>query len=446
MRQVLLLIATLGAAACQGSDAGSAPRSELDGAADSGTPDGPRAAYRAEVVRELSVERDGRSFPVELVRVIRPDGGRTYVHWIRSDRPAPTPAVLATDPYGGIDWSGEEVDARWAGRSKGVYDDVEQPDYDGETKVNYEPASIAQVNDEAYIHLLNGFAVLRVHGRFYAGGSVADDIEDMKAGMWFLAEQPDVDHSRVGVFGGSWGGFESLYASAFGDRRIAPLVTVALYPPADFSEWLPYAASRAEPVLSALRGHRHRVEATTGPMATADYTGLTFADLCPGLPSATLLLHDSLDNLVPIRQSERLSALCGADVIYWRRPGTPDPGAATHGPLLEEEGYPSAYTYGVAYLHRRLAPGATLIGAVSPSALVAHLTTVRDAQVRGEDVGFAAPRLRELTDPKMMLIEVKTGQMKGGAEIVAAAVDVVWGTSYTAAEIDAVLSVGLPPP
>lgn len=33
------------------------------------------APYRAEVVRELTFSRDGRNFPVQLVRVHRPDGG-----------------------------------------------------------------------------------------------------------------------------------------------------------------------------------------------------------------------------------------------------------------------------------------------------------------------------------------------------------------------------------
>jgi dipeptidyl aminopeptidase/acylaminoacyl peptidase len=56
---------------------------------------------------------------------------------------------------------------------------------------------------------------------------VRDDIEDMKAGMWFVADQSDVDKTRIGVYGGSWGGFEALYATAYADPRARPLVTVA---------------------------------------------------------------------------------------------------------------------------------------------------------------------------------------------------------------------------
>lgn len=419
----------------------------VDGAIDHDAAPDAAPGYRAEIVRELDFVRDGHTFPVQLVRVHRPDGKRTYVHWIQSDKPAPTPAVVSTDPYGGIGWSEEEIDTRWSSRASGLYDDTEQPDFDGSAQITYQAMTIDSVNDGEYIHLLNGFSALHVHGRFYAGGSVADEIEDMKAGMWFLAEQPSVDRTKVGVWGGSWGGFESAYASAFGDRRVAPVVTVALYPPVDFSEWLPFGSTRLEPTFSALEGHRRRIEATTGPLASADFTGLRYADLCAGLPDATLVLHDELDNLVPIRQSEQLRASCGADAIYWRRATEPDPAAGTHGPLLEEPAYPSAYTYALAYLYRHLAPGGTWIDAVSRPALVAHLTTVRQAQMRGEDTSFAAPRLRDLASPTMYMLDfAMPAQLATGAEVVATAVNAVWGTSYTAATIDAALATGLPPP
>jgi hypothetical protein len=430
-------------AAC-GDDATMNP---VDGATGSDAAPDAAPTYRAEVLQSLTFTRDGRSFPVELVKVTRPDGKPTYVHWIHSDKPAPWPIVVSTDPYGGVAWSDDPIDARWSARPAGLYDDTEQPDFDGSAQVTYQPTTIDSVNDGEYIHLLNNNAALHIHGRFYAGGSVGDDIEDMKAGMWFLAEQASVDRSRVGVWGGSWGGFESAYASALGDRRVAPTVTVALYPPVDFSEWLPYGHARAEPTYSALEGHRRRIEATTGPVATADFTGLRYADLCPGLPDATLVLHDELDNLVPIRQSEQLRAQCGADAIYWRRATEPDPAAGTHGPLLEEPTYPSAYTYALAYLYRHLAPAGPWITAVSRPALVAHLTTVRQAQMRGEDTSFAAPRLRDLTHAQMFALDfAQPAQLATGAEVVATAVNAVWGTSYTMANIDAALAAGLPPP
>jgi hypothetical protein len=443
---VLSWIATVALCACGGDDGGS----QADGSATAdATGDGASGSYSFEIVGEETFTRDQRSFPVQLVRIHRPDGGRTYAQWIRSDKPGARGVVLSTDPYGGIDWSGEAVDERWFLQPSGVYEDVDGPDYDGSAQIAYYPTPTTTADDQEFIHLLNDLSVLRVHGRFYAGGSVADDIEDMKAGMWFLAEQPAtlVDRARVGVYGGSWGGFESLYASAYGDRRVAPVVTVALFPLHDFASWVTFNASRAEPALTATEGHRKRVFATTGgPPPGGDYTGLTTEGLCAGLPAATLVLHDELDNLVPFAQSEHLVATCGADVVYWPRTGTVPPGDATHGALLAEPTFPSVSTYALAYLYARLVPPAQgVIGAVAPAALRAHLMTVHDAQVRGEDVSYAAPRLRDLTDPRVFLLDLETGMLPTGTSVVAAAVNAVWGTSYTAANIDAALATGLPP-
>jgi len=131
--------------------------------------------------------------------------------------------------------------------------------------------------------------------------------------------------------------------------------------------------------------------------------------------------------------------------VYWRRAGAPDPASPTHGPLLDEPTIPSVTTYGLTYLHRRLAaPGQNLIEIYAPAALIAHLTTLRDAQTRGADVGFAAPRLRELCDPHVYLLDATTTQLAPGAADVAAAVNQVWGTTYDATTIDAALANGLP--
>lgn len=409
------------------------------------------AAHRVTVLAKSTFVNDGRTFPVTFARVDRPDGGRTYVQWVAHDGPGPHGAVLATQPYTGIDWSGEEVDTRWASypidHGVQVHPDVDGPGADaGARNAIYEKLTVQEVNQQALLHLLNGLSTLFVFGRFYAGGSVRDEVADMVAGTAFLAEQADVDLANVGVFGGSWGGFEALYASAFADPRVRPKATVAAYPISDFPSWVPHIESRADPAKSALQAHLARVRAGT---PGGDFAGLRREDLCARLPKATLLLHDVHDNLVPVAQSRALHDACGAELVLWPR-ATPlaDPGDATHGPLLAEVPsplVPSWFVYANAYLHERLAPpGVTRVEMVEEATLLVHLGLVRAAQQRGEDVTWILPRLRELIRPAFL--DARTKAVSTGPDLVARVVNATWGTSYTGAAIEAALAKGLPPP
>ena len=105
-------------------------------------------------------------------------------------------------------------------------------------------------------------------------------------------------------------------------------------------------------------------------------------------------------------------------------------------------------TYALTYLHLRLArPEQTVVwGLVARPHLDRHLTLIHAAQVAGEDVPWAAPRLRELCDPRLYLFDVAEDPiaLRSGAETVAAAVNARWGTAYTAATIEAGLAQGLP--
>jgi hypothetical protein len=448
-------LAALLVAACNGDDASS--DTDASSATDADAAPAPDASpgYTADLLSSFTHTAGDRTWDVHLYRITRPDGLPTYVQWIPRDATTPVtgPAVLATMPYDGIDWSEDPLDLRWAASTPqpdGRYLDVDGPGFDGDDLIAYYPLSAAAAAGQSNVHLINGASVLLVYGRFYAGGSVRDDVEDMKAGMWFLAEQPEVDPARVGTFGASWGGFESLYASAYGDRRVAPIVTVALFPPADFATWLTHAHTRTDPTLTALIPYVRRIHAATGGDPSdsgADFSGLRVADLCDGLPAATFTVHDDIDNLVPISESENLLATCGGDAVYWRRAAAPDPSAATHGDLLAEPTLPSAYLYAWAYLHLRLAsPDDTVLEIYAAPALNAHLATVRSAQQRGEDVTFAAPRLLELTDARLFVLEATSMELISGAEAVARAVNATWGTTYTAANIAGAPASGLPPP
>jgi hypothetical protein len=454
-RPALHLLWSLATLAACGAGSGDSPDAAMS--ADATAPVDAAPGYAA---AELSTApyvdaSAGRSWTNHLVRITRPDGARTYVQYIPSDKPGPRPLVVLTMPYAGIDWTGEAIDARWAGYTLtgGRHLDVDGPGFDGSAMIVYDPTSIAQADDQAHLHLLNDFAVALVYGRFYTGGSVRDDIEDTRAGMWFVAERPatEVDHARIGVFGASWGGFEALYASAYADPRARPRVTVAEFPPADFTTLEPHFLAVTGDAYTYLQPYLRRIHAATGGAPSdpgADYSGLRTADLCAGLPADTLVLHDEHDNLVPVAQSEALIAACGGDAVYWRRTGPIDPSLWSHGPLLSEPVFPSASTYALDYLALHLAPPGQqiVLSAYAPDALTAHLATVHAAQQAGRDVLFAAPRLRELADPRLYALDLTTGTLRPGAEVAATAVNTTWGTHETAQTIAATLAGGLPPP
>ncbi|MBP9087001.1 MAG: hypothetical protein KBG15_12845 [Kofleriaceae bacterium] len=73
----------------------------------------------------------------------------------------------------------------------------------------------------------------------------------------------------------------------------------------------------------------------------------------------------------------------------------------------------------------------------------AHLALIRQAQQAGKDVSFEAPRLREQCDPRLLLIESVDNAVTG-AQMVATAVNAVWGTNFSPANVSAGLANGLP--
>jgi dienelactone hydrolase len=366
--------------------------------------------------------------------------------------------VVLTEPYLGIDWTGEALDARWAAsqpQPDGMYLDVDGPAFDGTSEITYQLKSPTDGATDAAIYLLDGFGVVEVYGRFYAGGSVRDDVADMAAGMWFAAEQPAIDKARIGVFGASWGGFEGLYAAQQADPRARPAAVAVGFPVSDFAMEVAHAATTPSPVREFFIPYLHRIYASTGGPATqagTDYHGLGTADLCAGLPAATLVMHDEDDDLVPVGETRALAATCAVTPMYWDRATPPTAGARTHGPITDEVGLPSWTTFGVAYLGLRiLAPDQQfLIVAYAKAAMLAQLATARAAQLAGRDVAFEAPRLLELCDPKLYLMAIETCTAAScptetGATVVAALVNQTWGTSLTAQTIAAQLAVGLPP-
>lgn len=402
------------------------------------------AGHSVEVLEVRSFTLDDRRWLVVLARVDRPDGGRTYVQWMPPDKPGPRPLVVVTAPYQIVDWTGEEVDSRWAGYApspSGLYLDRDGPGFDGKAEIYAEHKTPEQTASESIPHLINDAGVLVVFGRFYAGGSVRDEVADMAAGMWLAPRLPQADPTRVGVWGGSWGGFEALWAAREAEAELPARAVAALYPVSDFPGLVTRAANATGVFATLFPAYLRRVYAATGGppwQPGTDYQGLRTEDLCGRLPE-TLVLHDDGDTIIPVAHTEALAARCGVAPLYWPRLTPGDSTVWTHGPLLDGPTPQAVTLYSLAFLHLRLAPPEQpfVIELYSEASLGDHLQLLRQAQLAGRDISYAVPRLYDLMDPRLWLWDPSTCAATGcpiepGAVVIGRWYQRLWGETSSA--------------
>ena len=454
-----VLVATFLALACgdAGSDRSVAPEPVEPGPAEAGVPD----EWTFATLEERTVRAQEEDVAVELVRGMRPDGVATYLLYVHvsTTAPSPAPVVVMNEPYTGIDWTGEDVDARWASRGPGLQADVDAPKYDGDDVISYEGATVDKLVEGDVAWRLNGFAVVHTFGRFYAGGDVGGDVLDAAAAYFFIRSRASAfDLGRIGSFGGSWGGMMALFGARAAPPEASPKAVAALTPLSDFVDqvqWtdvdLPKVYPDPRKVEAFFSPYWRRAEPSMGrpPVPGEQSRPYTHEGLCPGLPGRVFVAHDDWDMLIPIRQSESLVARCGSSVepVYWRR-GPVDHATVPldHGPVGAEG--PTIYTFAWTFVASALArPDATtIVTAGDEASLTGFLGLVRDAQRAGRDSGRVAPRLREIADARVSLFDTGTQSFRPGAEVVAKSVNAVWQTTYDAASVEAALASGLPPP
>lgn len=410
------------------------------------------AGHRFTVVGTDTISLDdGRTWTAERIVAERPDGRRTYLGF--APQAARGSVVVTTQPYVVVPWGVEDVDGRFAKATvdpkTGLVPDTEcpEPDRTGGIVVNQIPAAtLAQM---MAIDLLNGHAALTIYGRFYACGTPEDDIADVVAGFELLRTRgAQVDPTRIGVFGASWGGFMALHGAARVPVELRPRVVAALYPPTDLADLVDHAKNRLPKVyprpadLDFFAPYVRRIERTATPPPGV---------LCPALPGDVLVAHDDWDVLVPKSQSESFRGLCkSVTLVPWARTTPLDYGAIglSHGPIADDKDgiVPFARTLATLHVHTKLAPSdaKTIVEAYSESSLRPFLETLRAAKASGRDVSAALGPLRELVDGRVVVMELPTKAITTGAAALAKAVNAVYGTSYDEAGIRAVLAKGLP--
>lgn len=443
-------------AACSGGDAAS---TTLDDAASDppSANEGGAEPWTFDVLETRTVRANDQDVPVELVAATRPDGVKSYLLYVHAAA-AGAPVVIANEPYAGIDWTGEEVDRRWAAQGDGLHPDVDAPNYDGDDVTSYGAQTVQKAVEGDVVWRIDGFAVVHAYGRFYAGGDVRGDALDAAAGYHFVkARKSELDATRIGAMGGSWGGMMTLFGAAEAPSEAPPKALAALTPLSDFVD--EYAFTEVD--LPKVYPAPAKVEAFFSPywrraapsMGAPPEPGersrpYTHAGLCPKLAGRVFVAHDDWDTLIPIRQSESLARDCGGAIepLFWRR-GPIDYASAPldHGALNSEEGMPTIFTFAWSFLGTALQkPGATIYTAGDRRALIAFLTLVKDARAAGRDAGMVVERLRELADARVTMFESEGNTFVPAADVLALAVNEVWGTSFDAGALRAQLIEGLP--
>ena len=446
---------------------------------DDPAPSDPPLADSGEVLSTGTYVQGTQSWGYQNLRLPNQTGGFAYAQFFQASGPGPHPVIVMTKPYAGIDWTGEAVDDRWADQYNAYITagssppmcaaDVDGPDYDPATSspTCYTLSTTQQTGEQAFMYLFNNYSVLVVYGRFYSGGDVENDIEDMVAGLRFLGTQTKIDQNQVGIIGGSWGGFEALYSALNAPAGVRPTVAVPMFPVTDFAGLINFINTKLPGLVSSdvlpqytqfYDPYLRRFYASTGQPPNTNNSGYTLDDLTTLVTAANipmLIPHDDGDTILPANLSHEFSN-ANSNLIegfwYKRLDNAPWQTVITkHGQIEDALLVPIHYTFTTSYLFSRLNDAGNLLYIpYAAQDMLNFFSDIRTYQSDLRDVSWLVPRLIELCDSTIYMYELSPGNatpVTAGAEYVAQSLNTVWGTSLTAATVPQYLiDMGLPPP
>jgi hypothetical protein len=439
--------------------------------------------FEVQALRSGTYSAWNQTWTYQLLRLTNAAGGYAYAEWMPHHGTGAGPVMVVTVPYDGIDWSGEAVDTKWASHLFATFG-YSSPDVDGPDGSVSSPSiqyQLVSPEDEmgklGFPHFLNDMSVLLIYGRFYAGGSLDTYVGAMQAGMRFLAQAPEVDPARVGVFGASWGGFEAAYTAAYAEPGVVPAVSVPMSPALDFSVLATHATTGLDASVPAAdlsefktfyEPYMRRVFAATGGPPSnpgSDYSHYTGSALCARLDKTSLLIpQDDWDTLIPVDEAKAFvqSCPCHATGLWYQHLGPAPSIQLSHGPMptgvsytndagVRATGLPSAFTFSFAYVYARLLPAsATVLLPYGAPDILQFLQSVHDWQRAGRDVSYVAPRLIDIAQPNVQVYDA-TGTLPSpmsGPAMLAALMAQVWpnGGIDKSNVLTALETTGLPSP
>jgi len=226
--------------------------------------------------------------------------------------------IIYSLPYTGMDWSSEDVDKRWAANAAALTGylsaDVDGPLYNSSSS---KPIFYQQIKKEVMPIFglgmsLNGYDVLYVYHRFYAGRYADDYVQDVVDAVAWLKEKNTSE--EIALFGLSLGGFISSQAAA--RVKSTDLKAVGLISP--LLSWPKQAT-----YLSSLNTLISDTTIRTGYLDFFEPYVRRFSNAeskleIPQFSVPTLLIHDEWDTLVPIAQADQFQSLNTSNTLFLR--------------------------------------------------------------------------------------------------------------------------------
>jgi len=372
---------------------------------------------------------NGAIYQYQLLQLSEPGGRTTYAIWLPPNSTSgPRPVVLFTEPYAGVNWSSDPVDLAWAALfnpNQTFYPDVNGPLVNPTSgPIIYTLWNPGDFPSEGMVCLGHDMGVLLVFERFYAGGTIADNVKDTTLGLEFLQEQSGIDLNHLGLYGESWGGFEAIYGAANAPPGAVPAVGVAVSPPSDLGQFYQYATQGLSSLIQdqGVLAQRllfydpyvRRIAASTinslSPLSF-DFSAYDLNFLQTNLKTKFLVLHDEWDTLVPFSQSVDLAAALPNQVqgLWYPHVGAIDYNTLplSHEPVSPGMAPGNVSVFACAYLLEHLLPANSPIYIPYRSAdLVDFFSYMRDMQKQGQDISSLVPRLGDLADPRVIMVDL----------------------------------------
>lgn len=327
------------------------------------------------IIKSSSFKKEGKKYHYELLRL---EGKNMPAYAVYYPNKGAKEVVLVTMPYERIDWSGEEVDSH-----------------------HWKPHTIASATESANLSLMNGFGVLLVYARFYQGGDIDNDVEDISAGLNFLENRSE----KIGIYGGSWGGFEALYAAT--NSRVKPIVGVAFYPPSDFEKWLNWTYQSEE--RDFWEPYQKRAEAGS----KEGFSRWSHEYIAKNLETSFLVVHAKEDSLVPFEQSLELANKTEKiDRMWLRKKHT----RLSHGEPYHEEVIPMENMFSFVYLMSGLTDRELLM-LLDKKAIKNYIDDLKILKTEGEDIVWSRLIFEKFFKHNLKYYDIETEEIILGPEL-----------------------------